>query len=555
MQLFEKFKEVAVSVFPVTLIVLVLHFTVAPLGTGMLPRFFAGALLLIVGLALFLLGTDIGILPMGQLLGTALSKIKKLIAGLLFTFLIGFMITMAEPDLHVLGGQLGSINPRIPKSMLLVVVSVGVGLFVSVGLMRTVYRWSLKKIIFAGYLLVFLLAAITSPYMLPVSFDSGGVTTGPMTVPFIMAFGIGLAKLSTGLEKESEEESFGLVGLMSLGPILATLILGVLYRDDLSGAVYQAAGSSSLCMLISTLIKEVALALLPMIIIFLYFQFSSLKLPLRRVLRIGVGVLYTYFGLVLFLLGVNYGFLPTGSYLGESLSALSYSWIIIPVGILLGFAIVLAEPAVWVLTEQIEKITSGLISRRVMLVSLSIGVASAVGLAMIRIYTGLNIFWLLIPGYFVALFLMRSVDTVFTAIAFDSGGVASGVMASTFILPFALGATTGFGGNVLTDAFGAVAMIAMTPLIAIQTLGVVFRMKRERTATEFETLARIEADIEAEEEALMKQAESLRLKAAELESRAEALRQKRMEALFQKRRQESRAPGEEPQGNDPDEQS
>lgn len=548
MQLVEKLKEVAISVLPITLIVIVMHFTIAPLEAGMLPRFFAGVLLLIAGLALFLLGVGIGILPMGQLLGTTLGKIKKLGTGMVFTFLIGFMVTMAEPDLHVLGEQFGSINPDIPKLMLLVVVSSGVGIFVSVGLLRSVFHWSLKKILFFGYVLVFVLAVLTSPYMLPVSFDSGGVTTGPMTVPFIMAFGIGLAKLSKGLGKDTEEESFGLVGLMSLGPIIATLILGTLYRNDLSRAAYEVAGPTYLGLLIPTVLSEVAIALSPMVAIFLYFQLTSLKLPLRRVTRIGVGIVYTYIGLVLFLLGVNYGFLPAGSYLGKTLSALPYNWIIIPIGVLLGFAVVLAEPAVWVLTEQIEKITSGLIPRRLMLATMSIGVAAAVGLAMLRIYTGLNIFWFLIPGYFAALYLMRSVDNMFTAIAFDSGGVASGVMASTFILPFALGATTGFGGNVLTDAFGAVAMIAMTPLIAIQTLGVVFRLKRERAVTEFETLAQIEAAIEAEEAALLKQAEELRQRAAELESRAEALRKRRLEALSRKQREASGEAPPEPKG-------
>lgn len=531
MHIFGKLKEVVVSVLPITVIVLILHFTIAPLAPGMLPQFVIGALLLIVGLALFLMGTDIGVLPIGQLMGGAIMKNKRLVFMLAASFLIGFMITLAEPDLHVLGDQLGKINPDIPKSMLLVVVSVGVGFFVSVGLLRTVFNLSLKTILFFGYVLVFILALFTSPYVLPVSFDSGGVTTGSMTVPFIMALCIGMAQIRPGLNKDSEEDSFGLVGLMSLGPIISTLVLGIIFKDDMSNALYEVEGLSSMGELLPRLVMEVAVALLPMIVIFLLFQFIFLKLPPRRVLRMGVGMIYTYLGLVVFLLGVNYGFLPAGSFLGETLALLSYNWIIVPVGVLLGLTIVLAEPAVWVLTQQIEKITAGLISKRAMLSTLSIGIAVAVGLAMLRIYTGLNILWFLVPGYLIALVLMRYVDTIFTAIAFDSGGVASGVMASTFILPFALGACAALGGNVLTDAFGAVAMIAMIPLIAIQLLGLVFRIKNERAQAEYAVLEQIEVQIEAEEAALLQQAKDLRAEASKLESKAEALRRKRKQPL------------------------
>jgi len=505
-----------------------MHFTIAPLPNGMLLQFVTGAFLLTIGLALFLLGTEIGVLPLGQLMGNVLTKRRQLGLMLVLSFLIGFMVTLAEPDLHVLGDQLAGINPNIPKVMLLLVVSVGVGVFVSIGLLRTIFDLSLKKILLYGYGLVFVLAFFTSPYVLPVSFDSGGVTTGPMTVPFVMALCIGLAEYRSGAKKQSEEDSFGLVGLMSLGPIIATLMLGIVFNDDLSSAVYHIEGAASINELLPRLASEVGVALLPMIVIFLVVNAVFLKLPLRRILRMGVGMIYTYLGLVIFLLGVNYGFLPAGGYLGETLASMSYSWIIIPVGILMGLTIVLAEPAVWVLTQQIETITAGLISKRVMLATLSIGIAVAVGLSMFRIYTGLHIMWFLIPGYLLALILMRHVDTIFTAIAFDSGGVASGAMASTFVLPFALGACSAKGGNVLTDAFGVVAMIAMIPLIAIQILGVVFRLKSERSSGEYSVLAQIEGEIEAEEAALLEQAKALRTQASKLEMEAESLRQKRV---------------------------
>ncbi len=502
MQLLGKFKEVLISVFPVTLIVIILHFTIAPLEPGMLPKFIGGAILLVIGLSLFLLGTEIGVLPMGELMGNTLAKSKKFLFLVVIGFFIGFMITMAEPDLHVLGEQFGIINPYVSKSLLLIMVSSGAGIFVSIGLLRSAYNLSLKRILFIGYIIVFILAFFASPYILPVSFDSGGVTTGPMTVPFAMALYIGLAHMRSSTTKESEDESFGLVGLMSLGPIASMLVLGLLFKQDLSGAFYNLDSSTSLGVLLPRLAAEVAIAFLPMIIIFLLFQLVYLKLALRKLLRLSLGILYTYIGLIVFLLGANYGFSPAGSQLGGTLASLSYNWVIIPAGIMLGFTVVLAEPAVWVLTQQIERITAGLISRKVMLVTLSIGIAVAVGLAMLRIYTGLHSFWFLIPGYALALILMKYVDTIFIAIAFDSGGVASGVMASTFILPFALGACMSVQGNVLTDAFGAVAMIAMVPLIAIQLLGLVFKIKRMKAEAEYAALTQIEAEIEAEEEDL-----------------------------------------------------
>ena len=503
MQLLGKFKEVLISVLPVTLIIIILHYTIAPLAPGMFPKFIAGSALLVIGLSLFLLGTDIGVLPMGELMGNTLAKSKGYIFLVIVGFFIGFMITMAEPDLHVLGEQFGIINPYVSKALLLVTVSAGAGLFVSIGLLRTAYNLSLKRILFVGYAIVFALVFFSSRYILPVSFDSGGVTTGPMTVPFAVALYIGLAHMRSSSAKESEDDSFGLVGLMSLGPIAAMLALGLVFKQDLSGAFYNLGNSISLSALLPRLAREVAVAFLPMIIIFLLFQIMYLKLALRKLLRLGVGILFTYIGLIIFLLGANYGFLPAGSQLGEQLASLSYNWVIIPAGIILGFTVVLAEPAVWVLTQQIERITAGLIPKRVMLVTLSIGIAVAVGLAMLRIYTGLHILWFLIPGYALALLLMNYVDTIFIAIAFDSGGVASGVMASTFVLPFALGACTAVKGNVLTDAFGAVAMIAMVPLIAIQLLGLVFKIKRVKAEAEFAELTKIEAEIEAEEEDLL----------------------------------------------------
>lgn len=325
---------------------------------------------------------------------------------------------------------------------------------------------------------------------LAVAFDSGGVTTGPMTVPFIMAFGIGFSAVRS--DKHAENDSFGLVALCSIGPILAVLILGLIYNPQ--GSTYtrtvipDASDSVELWKLfadgIPTYMKEILISLLPIVLFFAVFQCISLKLKKRTLVKILVGIVYTYIGLVLFLTGVNIGFMPAGNYLGQLIAALPYRWIIIQIGMIMGYFIVKAEPAVYVLTEQVEEITSGAISRNAMGLSLSIGVSVSLGLAMVRVLTGISIFWFIIPGYAIAIVLSFFVPKIFTAIAFDSGGVASGPMTATFLLPFAMGACQAVGGNIVTDAFGVVAMVAMTPLITIQVLGAIYKLRSKHVAEE-----------------------------------------------------------------------
>lgn len=319
------------------------------------------------------------------------------------------------------------------------------------------------------------------------AFDSGGVTTGPMTVPFIMALGIGISSIRS--DKHAADDSFGLVALCSIGPILAVLLLGMIYQSD--GGYYTASritevgDSVELGQLflhaLPEYFQEIAVSLLPIVVFFGLFQIFSLRLKKRSLIKILVGLFYTYIGLVLFLTGVNVGFMPAGNYLGQLIAQLPYRWIIIPIGMLIGYFIVIAEPAVYVLTKQVEELTDGAISGNAMKTGLSISVAVSVGLAMLRVLTGISIFYLLVPGYAAAILLSFFVPKIFTAIAFDSGGVASGPMTATFLLPFAIGACTSVGGDVVTDAFGVVAMVAMTPLITIQVMGLIYKLQGKST--------------------------------------------------------------------------
>lgn len=478
----EKLKEALSAVLPIVCIVLLLSFTIAPIPTGILILFLFGAVLLIAGMMFFTLGAELSMTPVGEKVGARMAKTNRLWLTAALAFVLGFIITISEPDLQVLAEQV----PAVPNLILILAVAVGVGLFLVVAVLRMLFSKSLNKLLIVFYVLVFAIAFFAPEDFLAVAFDSGGVTTGPMTVPFIMALGVGFAAVRS--DKHAENDSFGLVALCSIGPILAVLLLGLLYNPGdttyIAGEIPQVADSAELFYTFLSgfpkYLREIAVSLLPIVLFFAAFQIFALKLKKRDLLKIVVGLTYTYVGLVLFLTGVNVGFMPAGNYLGQTLAGLEWNWIIIPIGVVIGYFIVRAEPAVYVLREQVEEITSGAVSGKALGTSLSIGVAVSVGLAMIRVLTGVSVLWLVIPGYAIALLLSFFTPKIFTAIAFDSGGVASGPMTATFLLPFAIGACTATGGNVVRDAFGVVAMVAMTPLITIQIFGVLYKRKARR---------------------------------------------------------------------------
>ncbi len=479
----EKLSETLKAVTPILLIVILLCFTITPIPTSIFMTFLVGAMMLIVGMLFFNVGVELSMTPMGEKAGSIVTRSKKLWLVIIIGFILGFIITISEPDLQVLAEQV----PSVPNIVLIAAVAAGVAVFMVIAMMRMLFGIALSYLLVIFYIIVFILAILFVPQdFLAIAFDSGGVTTGPMTVPFIMAFGIGVCAIRS--DENAENDSFGLVALCSIGPILAVLILGMIFNpgqtEHVSESILIVEDTVQLWSLfikeLPKYIMEIAVSLLPIIIFFGILQLVTRELNKRTLIRIGIGIAYTYIGLVLFLTGVNVGFMPAGNYLGQAIAELPYFWIIIPIGIVIGYFIVLAEPAVFVLTKQVEEITSGAISANAMRNSLSIGVAMSVGLAMVRVLTGISILWFLIPGYFIALILTFFVPRIFTAIAFDSGGVASGPMTATFLLPFAMGACESLGGNIITDAFGIVAMVAMTPLITIQIMGLIFKLKERK---------------------------------------------------------------------------
>lgn len=491
----EKLIESAKSVLPISAIVMILCMTIAPIEMSHFTSFIFGSAILIIGISLFTLGAEVSMTPMGEYVGAQMTRSKKIWLIILLSFVVGFMITMSEPDLQILATYVPSINPSI---LLVLSVSAGVGIFLVIAMLRILFRINLKWLLLGFYIIAFTLASFVRPDFWAVAFDSGGVTTGPMTVPFIMALGVGVSSIRSD-DKESSD-SFGLVSLCSVGPIVAVLILGLIYNPESSSTeIFNAIQMENSRELgwnyISSLphyLIEVTKAVFPIVIFFFIYQAFTKPLGKKALLKIAIGLIYTFVGLVLFLTGANVGFMPAGYLIGQGLGdSGALSFIVIPIGMIIGYFIVAAEPAVQVLQTQVEDVTSGAIPKKALAFALEIGVAISVGIAMIRALTGVSIMYFLIPGYIIAFALTFFVPEIFTSIAFDSGGVASGAMTSSFLLPFAIGVCTASGGNIATDAFGTVAMVAMTPLIAIQILGVVYKIRISRLQGATPTLEEI----------------------------------------------------------------
>ena len=476
-ELKDKIMEALVSALPITVIVYLMSLTpMFDFSRVELITFTIGAVLLVLGIGLFSLGADLAMTPMGAHVGSGLSRQRKLGLLLAVCFVLGMLITIAEPDLQVLANQVSAV---MNGTVLIYAVGIGVGAFLIVAILRIVFRKSLSNILMLFYMLMFALALMLcvndNMDLLPMSFDSGGVTTGPITVPFIMALGVGISSVLG--DPRSKDNSFGLVSLCSVGPIVAVLMLGMFSSSELTYEVPDYTVSNdilgSFLHTAEHTCKEVAIALGLIVAFFLICQVVFLKLSLRRLQKIAVGVALTYVGLVIFLTGVNVGFMPIGYKLGYSLASAGSSGFLIGFGLVTGVLVVMAEPAIHVLNQQVDEVTGGIISKKSMMVGLCIGVGASIALSMIRIVFDFSLVYYIIPGYFISLALSLFVPPVYTAIAFDSGGVASGPMTSGFILPFAVGACVALQGEaaVLRDAFGVVALVAMTPLITIQLLG------------------------------------------------------------------------------------
>ncbi len=470
--LIDKIKESALAILPVSFIILIISLLIGVEANDIL-NFSVGVILLVLGLAIFQIGAFSSMISLAEDIGIFITKRKKFGLFIVVAFLVGFMITVAEPALWVLGDQFKSV---IPQFVLIFAVAIGVGLFVMIALMRILFQIPLRTVFIALYGLLFIVAifvSMSSPDFIPIAFDSGGVTTGPMAVPFIMALGFGISHARG--DKASELDSFGLIGLASIGPILSVLILGLFYQPSVP---VIDTSSTMLDYFLNNLI-QMAIAILPFVLFFLIFQLFAFKLSKQRVIKISIAFFYTYIGLVLFLTGANGGLVNIGGYIGAYFAS-EITWLLIPLGMVFGFMVVSAEPSVVALNHQVEEVSAGAISRKLMMIALSSGVALAIGFALLRVQTGISLWWIILPGYAISLGLTFLSPPIYSYIAFDSGGAVSGAMTSAFLMPLALGAAAVVpSANPLTDAFGLIALVAMAPLITIQIIGIIAKRKTQ----------------------------------------------------------------------------
>jgi hypothetical protein len=479
MELLKKLKEVGSSIIPILALVALMHFFITPLPAGSLTSFIIGGFLLIAGLSLFLLGVDIGLLPIGERIGSAATRSKHLLVLLGTGFLVGVVIILAEPNIAVLAEQVKGVNPSISKTSLVSMIAIGVGFYLMVGMVRVVFHLSLRLVYLVSYALLFILFIFSPIEMMGIALDAGGAATGPLSVPFIMAIGIGIARVQ---KKQNDADNFGYVSLALIGPTLALGILS-LFNDGgaaFSGEVSVAAAGNFLS-LIQPSLAMTAQALVPLLLLCLFYQFLLLKMPLGQLVRMVTGFVYLFIGLTLFFMGSNGGFIPVGYQIGYAIGTYN-RYLLLLVGAVIGAITVLSEPSVWVLVNQVQEITQGHIKKPLMLVALAIGVGLSLFLAMIRVITGLAIWYFVLPTYALAVFLSFFVPDLFVGLSFDSGSVSSGPMASTFILAFAIGSSVSVGGNPLTDAFGVILFVSMTPVVIVELLGLVYKRTQKKMA-------------------------------------------------------------------------
>lgn len=482
-----KLKEAVISVLPIVLIVslisLILGFDI-----NFILNFIFASVFVMLGLAIFTLGADMSMIEIGSKIGGYLAKKNSIILTMICALILGIIITIAEPDLSVLSSQVGeSIN----SLTLIMVIALGVGVYMVISTIRTKIRMPLNIILLISYLIVFVLAFFVSENFAPLALDSGSVTTGPISVPFIVAFGIGLATVSS-VKGKSNDDSFGTVGLVSVGPIIAVMLLGLFVNTDSINyefAIEEVSNVGTFFTILIEKIPEVALIILPILVFFMIFQFSALRLPIKTILRIFLGIIYVFLGITLFLSAVQFGFLPTGQKLGLELASLNHNWLIVPFFALIGFVIVLAEPAVHVLTKQIENVTSGVIGKRKMLLTLCVGECVALSIVALRVLTGINILYIIIPLFILCFVLTFIAPKMFTGMAFDSGGVVTGAMATTFVLPMIIGIVHEIWGdaNALIDAFGSLAIVAVAPIFSVLIIGCVFKSKNKQVSYRVKT--------------------------------------------------------------------
>lgn len=489
-ELTDKLKEVLASVLPITLIVLILHFTISPLEKNMLYAFLVGSVLVIIGLTIFLFGISQGIEPIGHGVGNAITRNSCLAVVITVMLILGFFISYAEPDLHILAKQVDSVTSgQFDNILLVVVVSIGIGTMMTLGMLRILSNVRLKYVFAAAYGLIFVISLFSTSDFLAIAFDASGATTGAITVPFMLAMAAGFSAMKKD-SRMSEADSFGLVGISSTGAILGVLITSLFIDNSkLVGALPETEiSNATLWEIYSSKFLHIAwdsfVTLLPIIVTYIVFQIFFFKHKKNKVIDTVRGLVLTFVGLVIFLLGVNGGFMEVGAQLGIQLASMESNAPVLIVALLLGLTTVLSEPAVHVLTSQVEEITGGTVRRRLVLIFLSIAVGASIFMSALRILIpDIQLWMYLLPGFGLSVILAFFVPDLFVGMAFDAGGVASGPMTATFSLAFVQGIAARVPtADVVADGFGMIAIVAMMPIIAIELLGALYQAKERKAA-------------------------------------------------------------------------
>lgn len=484
-----KINETLMSILPIAMIVILLGITIVPLSTYDLILFIISTILMIIGMEFFSKGAYRSTLPMGENIGAKLSKSRKFLFFIVYSLLFGFLITLAEPDLLVLSEQIISIN----KWVFIGAVSIGVGIFMLIAVMRIIFQVKIKTVLFISYATTLILMFFVPQNLLPICFDSGAVTSGPISVPFLLALGAGISAVRAS--KDSRDDSFGLIALTSVGPIIVTMILFLFINPDFTVTreiIIQSSNQPFINLFTDFLPKmlenlyEILIILAPIVFIF-FISNSKSPLPKSRIIKIIVGLVYTYVGLTLFLSGVSVGYLKIAGIMGFQITT-NYYWFLIPLSIILGLVIIFAEPAIHILNSQVEVLTNGIIKKKTMMITITIGIALALTLSVLRAMFEINILYIIFPCFVIMISLLFFTPKIFVAIAFDSGGVASGSMSSAFILPFVSGVCEAVGSNFMTSAFGTLGIVATFPIICILSLGLTYKIiKNRRTKKERRT--------------------------------------------------------------------
>ncbi len=517
MRILRTIKETFISSIPLAAIIIVC-LCISPMeDPANYLKLLLGYFSVVVGQALFLVGLDTSIIPIGRMVGTTFSKYKKVVFILLFGFLFGLLATVAEPAISVLARQINTIIPVVNSTLFIWITATGIGIGVAIALVRIIKNINIKLIFGVLYVVTFALVIFSPDEFIAMAFDGSGATTGDVSVPFILALGIGIS--ATFSRSKTNEDSLGIIGISSVGPIIAVLLYGIILKATNGGSLpeanqYIAGSAGTLGSVVLGNLLDVALAVLPIVLISIPFQFFAFKLPKREFFKMLFGVVPVYIGLLIFLSGIDFGFAFVGQYIGEIFFDPArpdgFYWLLLAVGFILGAAITVSEPAVSVLGSQIETLTNGHIKKLTISITLAIGIGFAAMLSILKILTQLNILYFLVPLYAISLIMMKFTPKLFVGLAFDSGGVTGGALTSAFLTPLTLGIAQsvaqmkGSEMSILTNGFGIISFISVTPLIAVQALGIIYNIRAKKIAAAnkemYSALSELADELETKEE-------------------------------------------------------